>query len=149
MKVIALIIMVLISLDQIVKYFIVEYVTKPIVIIENFFELRFVKNYGVSFSMLDGMTTIILIITCVSIIFLIWLLYNFDEKLYRIGLTMMIAGAIGNYIDRLFFGYVIDYLDFIIFGYDFPVFNIADILIVCGGIIVGIMVLIEEKRKNG
>ena len=58
---------------------------------------------------------------------------------------MVIAGALGNLIDRLRLGYVIDFLDFKIFGYDFPVFNVADCLITIGCFFLIIISLLEKS----
>ena len=78
---------------------------------------------------------------------------NFQtKKLYSIAVILLIAGAIGNFIDRMVYKEVIDFIDFIIFGYDFPIFNIADICLVIGMIMFGIDVLLEDvlhgKFKN-
>ena len=70
-----------------------------------------------------------------------------DKKLSKLDivlLSMLIAGIMGNLIDRVIYGYVIDYLDFYIFGYNFPVFNLADTLIVLSAIALFIKSLKEE-----
>ena len=61
---------------------------------------------------------------------------------------MLIGGIIGNLIDRIVHGYVIDYLDFKIFNYNFPIFNIADTLIVISIIIIGISLIVGEYREQ-
>ena len=71
-------------------------------------------------------------------------LKKFDSVL----ISMLIAGIIGNMIDRIRLGYVIDYLDFYIFGYDYPVFNLADILIVTSIILIAIRSLKEEHNAK-
>ena len=70
--------------------------------------------------------------------------YEFNNNA-KLGMSLILAGGFGNLIDRIFRGYVIDFLDFIIFGYDFPVFNIADMLIV---ISVGIMIITYWRSRN-
>ena len=138
----------LIVMDQIIKLIVVEYLVEPIKIIDGFFSLHYVKNFCVSFSMLNGKPLLILLISLVAIGFLFYLLKEFYyDKLLRVGLIVMISGAIGNLIDRVIYGYVVDYLDFNIFGYDFPVFNLADMFLVCGAIFVAGVVILQELRK--
>ena len=138
----------LILIDQIIKLIVVEYLVEPIKIIDGFFSLHYVKNFGVSFSMLNGNPLLILAISACAIGFLVYLLKQFYfDKYLRVGLVVMLAGAFGNLVDRVTLGYVVDYLDFNIFGWDFAIFNFADMLLVCGAIYVAIVVMIQELRK--
>ena len=71
-----------------------------------------------------------------------------DNKLNIISFSLIIGGLLGNLVDRIFRGYVIDYLNFYIFKYDFPVFNFADCLIVVGVIILLIRMLMGDGNEN-
>ena len=74
---------------------------------------------------------------------------NLWDKILSIGYSLVLAGLLGNFIDRLIDGYVVDYLSFKIFSFNYPVFNLADILIIVGIIIVLIKELLNERgRKN-
>ena len=114
------------------------------IIIPNFFTLTKVYNYGVSFSMLNNERYIIILITLVVFGMLIAYAKKFKNN-FRNSLMfgLLFGGIIGNLIDRIFLGYVIDFLDFKIFGYNYPVFNIADI-----GIVFGVMLMIYAIIKK-
>jgi len=87
-------------------------------------KLNFVKNYGAAFSILQGQRALLI---AISIAALILIAYYFkelkEENISFYALTFLLAGTIGNLMDRIFLGYVVDFIDF---GF-FPVFNMADI----------------------
>ena len=119
-------------------------IDESIHVIPGFFRITYLHNTGAAWSMLEGKMVFFYLI---SIAFLICMLIFYrstdsSDRLTRIGVVLMMAGTLGNFIDRLAFQYVRDFLDFIILGYDFPVFNVADIFICAGfGLIVLSMVL--------
>lgn len=139
----------LIICDQLIKMIVVN--TNPnIEVIQNFFQIIYVKNYGVAWSMFNNKQFIIIIFSILAIGYLIKLLYDYRLfPIIEIGLTMMIAGAFGNFIDRIVRGFVVDYIDVIVFGYDFPVFNFADSILVLGVIVIFIEVIRNEVKGEG
>ncbi len=146
MKKSGLLILGLIIIDQVVKLFATQ-LTSPI-ILTNFFQLNYVKNFGVAWSMLNNKQYIIIIFSSFAIGYLIKLMFEYKEHIiFQYGFSLMIAGALGNFIDRVIHNFVIDYIDINIFGYDFPVFNIADMLLVCGVIVIFLESI--RKVKNG
>lgn len=131
-----------IILDQITKIFASLYLDN-IKIINNFFSLTYVKNYGGAWGILNN--NLFLLIT-ISIFALLTINKYISSdvnttKLSIVSYGMLIGGIFGNLIDRIFRGYVVDFLNFNIFNYDFPVFNIADMLIVVGIILMIIEVI--------
>lgn len=141
-KVIYLIAFLGVLLDQITKIIVCEYLTS-VKLIPNFFNLTYVENTGGAWGILNNN---MLILICVSVITLLIInkYINSDvaiTKLSCICYGLLIGGIFGNLFDRIFRGYVVDFLDFNIFGYNFPVFNIADMLIVIGVIIMFIEVI--------
>ena len=103
-----------------------------ITIIPKFFSITYVRNTGAAFSIMENSRILFIIIGLLSI-YLIWRYLIKDKKLnnfYITSYSMLIGGIIGNMIDRIIYGYVIDYLSFNIFGYGFPIFNLADSFIV-------------------
>ncbi len=151
-KTIYIIALICIILDQIVKVLLINSVPlfERIPIINNFFFLTNVRNEGAAWSILSG-NTYILILTGFLVIYLLYRFFikgsslkNIDKIIYGV----LYGGIIGNLIDRIFRGYVIDYLDFIIFKYDFPVFNLADIMIVVAMFLFAITILRGEENAN-
>ena len=131
---------IIVLIDFIIKLFIKNnfIVNESIEVINNFFYITYCKNYGVAWSLLSG-KRIIPIITAIFVLIFIFFEIKKIKKLDKfdiIGYSLLTGGIIGNLIDRIFYGYVIDYLDFYIFNYNYPVFNFADICIVLGVIIV-------------
>jgi len=143
----------IIILDQLTKYFSVVNLEgkAPIVLIENFLQLNYVRNYGAAFGIMNSQRTFFLIITIIIVFGIIFYIYKYNNtKIMNYSLVMIIGGAIGNFIDRLRIGYVIDFID-VNFGniYDFPVFNIADSFIVIGTILLVILVMTDNYEEKG
>lgn len=146
-------IVVIVILDQFSKYLIVQNITEGIniVFIKDFFNLTYVKNFGAGFSILQNQQVFLIVVSIAAIILVSYLLIKSknNESLNRVCYILIIGGSIGNLIDRLSLGYVVDFLDFYIFGYDFPVFNIADSFLTIGCFILILSILLENKRgKN-
>ena len=108
-----------------------------IVVIKNFFNITYVRNTGAAWSLFAGRTWLLVIVSLIIISFIIFYIYKNKpkNKFEKIGYSLVLGGAIGNFIDRIVYGYVIDFLDFNIFRYDYPIFNLADTFIVVGVII--------------
>lgn len=102
-------------------------------IINNFFYITYVKNTGAAWSIFSGVTILITIITLIIVAILIYYIINHTlNKIEIVSYALILGGAIGNLLNRIMYGYVIDFLDFKIFNYNYPIFNIADISIVIG-----------------
>ena len=119
-------------------------------IIDNFFYFTFLYNPGMAWGTFSGMRWFFVLLTP---IILLGVTYFFvyskkHEVLTRAGMILVLAGAIGNWIDRLFIGEVRDFIHFIIpiINYDFPVFNIADIAVCVGMGLVVIEIIIQEYQ---
>lgn len=121
-------------IDQIIKIVLFNNLEIGLVnpVIKGFFNITLVLNDGAAFSILKSKTLFLIIISLLVFVFL--LLYVWKNKKLRnveyITYGVLLGGIIGNLIDRIIYGSVIDYLDFNIFGYSFPIFNFADVCIV-------------------
>lgn len=149
---------IIIILDQVTKFAAIKHLKhqKPIVIIEDFFQLNYVENRGAAFGILQGRRLLFLVITIIVVLVISFYLikyYNQMTPLTRISFAMLIGGAVGNLIDRIRWGYVVDFISVkLINKYDFPVFNIADICVVLSTLFIIYLVLfdkIEIGDKNG
>ena len=129
---------VIVVIDQITKYFIVQkFVLHETLYLTPFFNLVRVHNTGAAFSMLadaGGWQRVFFIgIAVVASVWVVWLLRRHPEqKLFCLALGMILGGAIGNLIDRVLFGSVVDFVPVHYAGYFFPAFNVADSAITCG-----------------
>ena len=144
-----IIILLLIGLDQLSKIWAINDLKAigSIPIIQNVFHLTYVENRGAAFGMLENNQIIFVIVALAASIFGLYYLHT--KKINVIGKTgiiLIISGAIGNAIDRLRLGFVVDYFDFrIIWEY---VFNIADIFVVLGTILLCIYILFYDDNKE-
>lgn len=118
------------------------------VIIPNFFQLHYINNYGAAWNILDNKIPIIIGISLISLIIIYRYMYLIEtNQRNNIAFGLLVGGLVGNLIDRWLFGYVRDFLDFQIFSYDYPVFNLADIAIVMGVILLIIAIIKGEDHK--
>ena len=131
-KINLIIVSIIITLDQISKYIITlnydYFLNKNIII----FSINYVRNYGAAFNIFEGNRIFLSSISIISALILIYFIF-FKGRLNlfdRYGLSLILAGSLGNGIDRIINGYVIDFINLKLF--DFPIFNIADISINIG-----------------
>ena len=133
---------VLVIIDQIIKYFVSAYLQPvgSVSVIDNLFSLTYVENKGVAFGMFSDMRWVFVALT--SVLLAIIIFYMFKKrpkgKFFYICAALIIGGGIGNLIDRIFYGYVIDYLSLSFFP---PVCNFADYCITAGTIMLVIYLL--------
>lgn len=123
-------------------------VQDSIMVIKDFFYITYVRNTGAAWSMFAGKTWLLIIVSIIIISLIIWYIYKNKpkNKLEKIGYAMVLGGALGNLLDRIIYGYVIDFFDFYIFSYDYPIFNMADCFIFVGVII---LIIYTWRCKDG
>lgn len=150
MKKITVIGIICVIIDQLIKLIVTNNISlnTEIVVIDNFFSLTSVRNEGAAFSILSGNRIFLICISLCALLLLYFIfiknkkLKNIDKIIYGV----LLGGIVGNLIDRVIYGYVIDYLSFNIFGYGFPIFNFADICIVLSMISLVIWSCIGDKN---
>ena len=141
-----IIIAILIGLDQIIKYWALNSLKEvnSIPVINNIFSLTYVENRGAAFGMLQNNQSIFILVAAVASCFGLYCLHSKKvNNLGKIGILLVISGAIGNLIDRVRLGFVVDYLDFhIIWSY---VFNLADCFVVVGTILLCLYIITSKE----
>jgi len=140
-----IIVLIILALDQLTKSLANQSLQlgHPVPLIKGAFYLTLVHNTGAAFGILKNQTPLF------TSMFALVLIYsefkkNSHKKFYTLALSLILAGALGNLIDRLFFGYVIDFLDFRIW----PVFNVADSAVTIGTIMLGWSILRSEDKHG-
>ena|SRR3989338_11049063 len=125
---------IIVALDQLLKYYIRNTLAmgQSIPIIPDFFHITHTVNKGIGFGLLQNTVPFIILVSLMVITILIYHFKEFPNKLItNAGFALILGGAIGNLIDRIYFGYVTDFLDFRIW----PVFNLADFAVTAGAIL--------------
>lgn len=140
---------ILVVLDQVTKVMAAVNGGVHIEVIPGFFYLNYLENTGAAWSMFAGRTGILTLVSAFAAGLMLWyLLTKKPDRWTKAALVLMIAGAAGNFIDRLVLGYVRDFMDFYIFGYDFPVFNVADMALTIGVIILILAALTGDRKAH-
>ncbi|MFW6298074.1 MAG: signal peptidase II [Bacillota bacterium] len=147
-----------IVLDQLSKLWIIQaipYESSPpsdygYTLIDNFLIITHHHNYGASWGLFQGQTLFFMVVTLIALAAFIFFAKDMDFKekpVYSLGLSLLIGGTIGNFIDRIRLGYVVDFIDTYIFGYDFPIFNVADAALTVGMVFFAFDILILESAR--
>jgi signal peptidase II len=147
-----LIAFIVLVIDQFTKWLVVQNmeIRESIPVIEGFFYLTSHRNAGAAFGILQGQMWLFYIATIIVVGVVVYYIqvYGRENRLFGISLGLVLGGAIGNFIDRVLFGEVVDFLDVYIFNYNYPIFNVADSALVVGVIMLIIHVIKEEKEQG-
>ena len=140
-------------IDQLTKHLAVKYLkgTSGIILIPNVLEFQYVENRGMAFGLLQGRQILFLILCVAFCAGILYLYARIPKNSYYAPLSIiggiLFSGALGNFIDRAFYGYVTDFIYFSLI--DFPVFNIADIGITVGAILLVVyFIWFDKEDKN-
>ena len=136
-------------LDQLTKFVISKNLSlyQSIPLIRGFFHISLVHNKGAAFGILKNQLPLFIFTSLLAVALIYFdLIKNKQKKplIYEVALGLILAGALGNLIDRVFFGYVIDFLDFRIW----PVFNVADSAITIGAVLLAYQMLFRKTEKH-
>ncbi len=135
-------------LDQVTKALVVSHMTlhQELPFLPGFMRFYYTQNKGAAFSILSDHPWVFLVFSAVAMAVIVYLLYRFRGRhpLLTVSLAMILGGGIGNMIDRVVNGYVVDFLDFQFVK--FAVFNVADIFVTCGSVALGIYLIVIEPR---
>ena len=146
----------LVAVDQITKYIALTQL-KPIgsvTFIDGFMDFTFVENRGAAFGIFSGKTWLLLVISIIICAVLVWATTKMPKtkeyRKLRVTFVLILSGAVGNIIDRALRGYVVDFFEFTFIKW--PVFNMADIYVVVGTIVMAVIIMFfmkDEKENAG
>lgn len=148
-----------IGIDQLTKILVSSNmeIYESITVIPKVFNITYIHNKGAAFGMLSNHRWVFMVVSTIAIIAMSVYLFRFCKEgmFFKVGLALVISGGIGNMIDRIFLGYVVDMIEatFIetLFGWSFAIFNVADSFVCVGaGIVIFCLVrdIIKEGKKN-
>ena len=141
----SIIVFIVLSLDQLSKFLVTKNLelNNPIPVIQGVFNLTLVHNRGAAFGIFKNQFYLFILSSVAAVILIYSILRkNKRNNFYSFSLSLILGGAIGNLIDRVFLGYVVDFLDFRVW----PVFNIADSAITIGAVSLGWLIFKTEKK---
>ena len=128
-------------LDQISKQLVIRYVAEPLTIIRNFIDIHVTTNTGISFGLFQNTGILPMLIAVIIIIGIFYYYPKIPKKNnYQVLTALILGGAVGNFLDRILYGYVIDFIDIWIW----PAFNVADSAITIGAL--GLMYLLWNEK---
>lgn len=137
-----------VALDQITKAIVVSNMAlyEELPFIPGFMRFYYTQNTGAAFSMLSEHQWVFMVFSVVAMVLIVYLLYRFHGRhpMLSVSLAAVLGGGIGNMIDRVLNGYVVDFLDFQFM--DFAVFNVADIFVTCGSVALAVYIVFVEPR---
>lgn len=141
---------VIILIDQYTKQLIIRSLANEssIEVIKDFFYIIHRENSGAAWSILQNGRYFFIVLTPIVVGIIIYYMIKIDSKLLRFILSVIIGGTVGNFIDRLLKGKVVDFLDFHFGSYVFPTFNVADIALVAGTILLAVYMLFIYKNPE-
>lgn len=138
---------VILIIDQILKS-IIQIFNVHVHLIKNVFSVNYYQNTGAAWSILEGQQVLLIIISIIMLLLVYKISFDYQSNIFNnLGFGLLFGGILGNLIDRILFAYVRDFIDVTLFNYDFPVFNIADMAIVVGVIIILISTFKGDKKK--
>ena len=138
-------------IDQVSKSLIEIFfkLNESVVVIKDFFYITVAHNTGGAWSIFSDHSYLFIIASVIAILLLIKFMFGFKNNLRNnIAFACLFGGIFSNLADRIFLGYVRDFLDFKIFGYDYPIFNIADVTIVVGVLLLVVAVIKGEDKRD-
>ena len=142
----------LVALDQLAKYWVLKVLKPhgPIPLIPGVLELSYVENRGAAFGILQNKLWFFLAITLLILALMLWIYPRIPEEgrflPLRLTVIFIVAGALGNMIDRIGRGYVVDFIYFKLIN--FPVFNVADIYVTCSAFVLAFLLLFFYKEED-
>ncbi|WP_075617490.1 signal peptidase II [Paenisporosarcina indica] len=149
-----LIAIVIVAIDHLTKWLVVKNMAlgERIVLIDPTFALLSHRNRGAAWGMLQGQMWLFAIVTVIVVIGIVYYFHKESKgkPLFQISLMVLLGGTLGNFIDRVFRGEVVDFADVLIpvINYEFPIFNVADAALTIGVVMLVIGLFLEEKAEK-
>ena len=148
---ILIVILILTIIDQIIKYLVVSNISigSKKIIIDNFLKFIYIRNTGAAFGILSGNIIFLIFITVLLIFYIVnEMKKNINNNLSLLSFSLILSGALGNLIDSVVRGYVVDYISFTLFNREMSVFNLADTYITIGVVLLIYIVIKEGKNER-